>query len=92
MDKKIVAGGIMRANEYQKLAARTLIDKPEREITDGEIMIGLERYWACWGSRGSCRYNQKGNLSPAWIKHDRVDKRNWRCSLVRRGTLYKTRN
>ena len=30
---------MMTPNEYQKLAARTLIDAPERPLTDGEIMI-----------------------------------------------------
>ena len=39
MSKQMLIGGKMRANEYQKLAARTLIDKPDREITDDEIMI-----------------------------------------------------
>ena len=29
----------MTPNEYQKAAARTLIDAPERPLTDGEIMI-----------------------------------------------------
>ena len=29
----------MTPNEYQKAAARTLIDKPERPLTDGEMMI-----------------------------------------------------
>jgi NTP pyrophosphatase (non-canonical NTP hydrolase) len=29
----------MNANEYQELAARTLIDEPDRDIPDNEIMI-----------------------------------------------------
>lgn len=29
----------MRMEEYQKLAARTLIDGPDFDLTDGEIMI-----------------------------------------------------
>lgn len=29
----------MDANEYQKLASRTLIDKPGFEIADGDIMV-----------------------------------------------------
>lgn len=29
----------MNANEYQRLAARTLIDKPDFEVTDEDIMI-----------------------------------------------------
>jgi NTP pyrophosphatase (non-canonical NTP hydrolase) len=37
--KRCLIGGKMRANEYQKLAARTLIDKPDRQITNNEIMI-----------------------------------------------------
>src|SRR5690242_2459396 len=29
----------MEANQYQKLAARTLVDRPDREISDHEMMI-----------------------------------------------------
>jgi NTP pyrophosphatase (non-canonical NTP hydrolase) len=32
-------GGMMNATEYQKLAARTLIDEPDFQITDDQIMV-----------------------------------------------------
>lgn len=38
----------MTPNEYQKQAARTLIDGPERPLTDGEIMI----VWCAIGLAG----------------------------------------
>lgn len=38
----------MKGNEYQKLANRTLIDKPDFEITDKQVMI----LWACFGLGG----------------------------------------
>lgn len=38
----------MTPNDYQKLAARTLIDSPERPLTDGEIMI----VWCAIGLAG----------------------------------------
>lgn len=38
----------MTAGDYQKAAARTLIDKPDREITGGELMI----VWCAVGLAG----------------------------------------
>lgn len=37
--KTILIGGKMRANEYQKLAARTLIDEPDVPLSGHETMI-----------------------------------------------------
>lgn len=39
MSKNIIIGGKIRANDYQKLAARTLIDKPDIPLSDDETMI-----------------------------------------------------
>jgi len=39
MNKQILIGGKIAANEYQKLAARTLIDKPDTPLTPNETMI-----------------------------------------------------
>ena len=38
----------MQANDYQKLAARTLIDKPGFDISDNEIMV----IWTALGLAG----------------------------------------
>lgn len=56
----------MTGNEYQDLAGRTLIDKPEKPLTDQETMqiwcaVGLSG-----GSRRDCRSPEKSNISSAW--------------------------
>lgn len=50
----------MDANEYQKLAARTLIDKPDFEITDSQIMIA----WNAIGLAG-----EAGEAADYFKKH-----------------------
>lgn len=48
MNKKIIIGGKMRANDYQKLASRTLINKPDVPLSGHETMI----IWSAIGLAG----------------------------------------
>ena len=64
----------MNINEYQKLASRTLIDKPQHEISDKEIMI----VWFATGLAGESGevvdHIKKGIFHQHGIERDKIKK------------------
>lgn len=64
----------MNANEYQELAARTLIDKPDFEISNGEIMV----IWNAIGLAGEagevCENVKKAIFHQHGIDRDKLKK------------------
>ena len=62
----------MDANDYQKLAARTLIDRPGFELTDRDIML----VWNALGLAGEAgevaELVKKGILHQHGLDHDRL--------------------
>lgn len=64
----------MNANEYQKLASRTLIDKPGFEISDNEIMV----VWNAIGLAGEtgevCENVKKGIFHQHGLDREKLKK------------------
>lgn len=64
----------MYANEYQELAARTLIDKPDFEISNADIML----VWNAIGLAGEagevCEHIKKGVFHQHGISHSVLKK------------------
>ncbi len=64
----------MQANNYQTKAARTLIDKPDFEISNGDIMV----IWNAIGLAGEagevCELVKKGIFHQHGIDHDKLKK------------------
>jgi len=66
----------MEANEYQKLAARTLIDRPDFELTDLHTML-------LWNSIGLCgEAGEVAELAKKQICHQQgLDKEKWKKEI-----------
>lgn len=64
----------MDANDYQKLAARTLIDRPDFVLSDGDTML----LWNALGLAGEAgevaELVKKGILHQHGLDHDRLKK------------------
>lgn len=66
----------MKANEYQKLAARTLLEKPDFELTDCEFML----LWNAIGVAGEA--GEVAELAKKQIFHRHgIDREKWKKEL-----------
>jgi NTP pyrophosphatase (non-canonical NTP hydrolase) len=66
----------MDANEYQKLAVRTLIDRPDFAITDDQVMLA----WSAIGLAGEA--GEVAELAKKQIFHQHgLDREEWKKEL-----------